>query len=204
MKTVSMSGSLRGNVGKKDAKKNRVEGKVPCVLYGGKEQLHFVVEEKAISTILFTPDTYLVEFVVDGKSYNAILQDVQYHPVSDVVLHADFLETVPGKAVKVSIPLVMTGTPKGVLRGGRLIKKVRKIKVKGLIEHIPDQIELDIAKLDIGSSIKASDIKLKNLEMLDPPSTLIVTVLSARAVVAETEEEEEKAEGTVGQEPAAE
>ncbi len=191
MKTVSMSGSLRGNVGKKDAKKNRVEGRVPCVLYGGKEQLHFVVDEKVISTILFTPETFVVEFTINEKLYKAILQDVQYHPVSDKVLHADFLEIIPGSPLKVSIPLVLTGTPKGVLRGGRLIKKFRKLRVKGLAEYIPDQIEFDISKLDILQTIKVSDIKIANLELVDPPNSLIATILSSRAVTTSGEEEEE-------------
>ncbi len=189
MKSVSMSGSLRGNVGKKDAKSQRTAGMIPCVIYGGKEQLHFTVSEKSLSTILFTPDVYVVDFDLDGKKCKAIIQDVQFHPVSDKVLHVDFLEVIPGKKVKVSIPLQLTGTPKGVLRGGKLTRKFRKLAVKGLVEDIPDQISLDISKLDILQTIKISDIQVPNLEMLDPAGALVATVLSSRAVVASADEE---------------
>jgi len=199
MKKVSMSGSLRGNVGKKDAKKARKEGLVPCVLYGGKEQLHFAIEEKAFKPVLFTPDVFLIKLEVDGKNFDVILQDVQYHPVTDSLLHADFLEVIPGKQVKVSVPVELTGTSKGVLRGGRLIKKFRKLLVKGLIEHLPEKIVVDISKLDIGDSIKISNLKLDNIEFLDPATAMVVTVRTARVVAATAEEEEEEAaEGEEG------
>ena len=197
MKTVSMSGSLRGNVGKKDAKKARKEGLVPCVLYGGKEQVHFVAEERAFKQILFTPDAYLVKLDIDGNKHDVILQDVQYHPVTDVLLHADFLEVIPGKPVKVSVPVALTGTSKGVLRGGRLVQKFRKLLVKGLVEHIPEKVEVNITKLDIGDAVKVSNLKVDNIEFLDPASAMVVTIRTARVVAAsaEEEEEEEAAEG---------
>jgi large subunit ribosomal protein L25 len=192
MKTVSMSGSLRGNVGKKDAKKARKDGMVPCVLYGGKDQLHFLVEEKAFKPVIFTPDAFLINLEVDGKTYDVILQDVQYHPVTDSILHADFMENVAGKAIKISIPILLVGVSKGVLRGGKLTQKFRKLMVKGLVENIPDQIEVDITKLEIGSAIKVSDIKVKNIELLDPPSAMVVTVRTARVLAAGAEDEEEE------------
>ncbi|MBE0661549.1 MAG: 50S ribosomal protein L25/general stress protein Ctc [Bacteroidales bacterium] len=193
MKTVSMSGSLRGNVGKKDAKKARKDGMVPCVLYGGKEQVHFTMTEKAFKPILFTPDAFLINLEVDGKKYDVILQDVQYHPVTDSVLHADFIEIMPGKTIKVSVPVNTVGVSKGVLRGGKLTKKFRKLLVKGLVENIPDSIDVDISKLDIGGSIKVSDVKVKNIDLLDPPSAMVVTVRTARVLALTPEEEEEEA-----------
>ncbi|MFN8135957.1 MAG: 50S ribosomal protein L25, partial [Bacteroidales bacterium] len=115
MKTVSMSGSLRANVGKKDAKMNRASGKVPCVIYGGKEELHFTLDNKDLETIIFTPYTFLVDLDIDGKKLTATLQDVQYHPVSDVTLHADFLQVTPGKPIIVSLPVRIEGNSPGVM-----------------------------------------------------------------------------------------
>jgi large subunit ribosomal protein L25 len=195
MKTVSMSGSLRGNVGKKDAKKARKEGLVPCVLYGGKEQVHFVMEEKAFKPVIFTPNAFLIKLEIEGKTHDVILQDVQYHPVTDSLLHADFLEVIPGKTIKIAVPLQLTGTSKGVLRGGRLIQKFRKLLLKGLVENIPEKVDVDITKIDIGQSIKVSDLKVENVEFLDPASALVVTVRTARVVAAVAEEEEEGEEG---------
>jgi large subunit ribosomal protein L25 len=186
MKKVSLSGSLRGNVGKKDAKAQRVAGRVPCVIYGGKNQIHFSVDETSFKPILYTPNSHLINVEVDGKEYLTILQDLQSHPVNDHILHADFLELSPGKPVIISIPIRVTGTSPGVLRGGKLIKKFRKLKVKALIEHLPDEIEVSISKLDLNQAVKVSDLKLENVEFLDVKSTVVLTVLSTRNVEAET------------------
>lgn len=200
MKSVSMSGSLRGNVGKKDAKKARKEGMVPCVLYGGKEQLHFIIEEKAFKPLLFTPDVFQIKLNVDGKISDVILQDVQYHPVTDSLLHADFLEVIPGKPVKVSVPVNLIGSSKGVLRGGRLIKKFRKLLVKGLVENIPEQIEVDISELDIGDAIKISDLNIDDIELMDPLGAMVVAVRTARVIVSEEEEAAAAAAAAEGEE----
>ncbi len=208
MKQVSLSGSLRENVGKKDAKKHRKEGNVPCVLYGGKEQTHFIVTELGFKKLVFTPDVYIVNLNIDGTEYKGILQDVQYHPVTDRVLHADFLEVVPGKPLIVGLPLIFEGTSPGVMVGGKMIKKMQKILVKGLIEDMPDYIFVDISKLEIGGSVKIKDIELDKLSTLDPPNSVIVRVKTARTIeevegVDEDEEGEEGEEGE-GEEGAAE
>jgi ribosomal protein L25, Ctc-form len=182
MKKVSISGSLRENVGKKDAKMNRNKGLVPCVLYGGKEQVHFAVEEKSFKKLIFTPNSYLVSLNINGKEYNATLQDAQYHPVTDSLLHVDFMELVPGKPIVISVPVAFEGTAVGVFKGGRLIKKFRKLKVKALAEHLPDEIKINIEKLDINDSIKISDIALENIELLEPPTAIVVGVRVTRAV----------------------
>lgn len=189
MKTVSLSGSPRGNVGKKDAKKARKEGMVPCVLYGGKEQIHFVMEEKAFKPILFTPDAYLIKLNIDGKTYETILRDVQYHPVTDSLLHADFYEITPGKPIKIAVPIKIVGISQGVLRGGKLIRKFHKFMVKGLVEHIPEHIEVDITPLDIADVFKISDLKVSNIEFLDPQSALVATVRTSRTLATPEEEE---------------
>ena len=145
MKSVSLSGSLRENVGKKDAKMHRKEFKVPCVLYGGKEQVHFVAEEKVLMKIMHTPVAHIFEVTVGGHKHSTIVQDVQYHPVSDRLLHADLLQILPGKPVTIGVPIVLTGTAPGVLRGGKLIKKMRKLAVRA-------GIDIDIAaKRSVGA-----------------------------------------------------
>lgn len=185
MKTVSMSGALRAHVGKKDAKKSRREGKVPCVLYGGKEQIKFVMDEKFFTKILFTDEVYLLKINIDSKEYDAVLQDIQYHPVTDKVLHADFLEILPGKKVTIAIPVKVEGVAPGVLSGGKLNKKLRKIKIKGLVEDLPDFVTVNINELNIGDSIKVKDVKNDKLEFLDMASSVIVSVKTARGATAE-------------------
>ena len=191
MKTVSMSGSLRENVGKKDARKVRLEGKVPCVLYGGTEQLHFSVPEKDFKNVIFTPEVCFIDLTIDGKEFKASLKDVQYHPVTDNILHVDFLEIIEGKTIIMSIPLVVTGSSTGVLRGGKLIRKLRRIKVKGLPHLIPDNITIDITDLDIGDSVKVSSLKSEGIEFLDSKNIELVAVKMTRAV-EETPAEEAK------------
>jgi len=182
MKTVSMSGSLRANVGKKDAKMNRADGKVPCVIYGGKEELHFTLEGKVLDTIIFTPYTFLIDLDIDGKKFTATLQDVQYHPVSDKTLHADFLQVTPGKPIIVSLPIRVEGNSPGVLRGGKLVKKFRKLRVKGLAEHMPEEIVINISKMEIEDSLRISDIKIPHIEILEVMGNLVIQVASTRAV----------------------
>jgi len=203
MKTVSMSGSLRENVGKKDAKKHRREGKIPCVLYGGKEQVPFVLKELDFDKLIFTPEVFLINLDIDGKSYVAILQDVQYHPVTDKVLHADFLEVNESKPIIIGLPVEFYGNVPGVIAGGRLIKKMRKLIVKGLINDMPDKIEVDMSNMHIGDNIKISDLAEDKLQFLDHPSAVVVLVKTARAIIdIEDEEEEEGEEGAEGAEGA--
>jgi large subunit ribosomal protein L25 len=194
MKQVSLSGSLRENVGKKDAKKNRREGNVLCVLYGGKDQVHFVMKKLEFDKLIFTRDSYLVNLDIDGKKYQAVLQDVQYHPVTDLVLHADFLLVVKGKPIITSIPVNFEGNVPGVMAGGRLVKKMYNIVVKGLIEDMPDFIKVDMSKLKIGQSIKINDLKLENLDCQADGNAVIVMVKTARSVVELDEEEGEEGE----------
>lgn len=199
MKKVSLSGSLRENVGKKDAKKHRREGNIPCVIYGGEKQIHFVANEIKFDKIIFTPEVYLITVAVDGKEYQTILQDVQYHPVTDKVLHADFLELTPGKAISIGIPVVLKGSSAGVIAGGQLIKKMHKVRLKGLVENLPEIVEVDITDLAIGGSIKIRDIEFENLSLLDPSNSVIVRVKMSRNIEEEKEEGEER-EGGEGEE----
>jgi large subunit ribosomal protein L25 len=185
MKSVSISGSPRENVGKKDAKKHRKEGLVPCVLYGGTEQVHFVTEEVSFKKLVFSPEAYTVKLNVGNKDYHAILQDIQYHPVNDKILHADFLEIFEDRPVTIHIPVKVTGVSEGVLKGGKLIQKLRKLKIKALPVYLPDDITVDISPLEIGDSIRVSDIKKENISFLDAPGAVIVGVRVTRVVVEE-------------------
>jgi large subunit ribosomal protein L25 len=186
MKVVSLSGSLRENVGKKDAKKHRKEGNVPCVMYGGKEQIHFVASDKAFRKLIFTPEVYIFNLDIAGKTYNTIIQEIQFHPVTDNILHIDFLEIQPEKQVVIGVPVKVTGTAPGVLKGGKLILKTRKLKISALMQFLPDDITVSIDPLDIGDSVKVSDLVQENISFMDPPNTVVVTVRTARVLVEET------------------
>ena len=182
MKSVSISGSLRENVGKKDAKNQRKNGLVPCVLYGGDKQLPLLVEEKSFKDLIYTPEVRYVELDLEGQNYKAIVQEAQFHPVTEKLLHVDFLEVIQGKPITIDIPLHITGNSLGVMRGGKLSKRVRKLKVKGLLDDIPENITVDISNLDILDTVKIEDIQLKNISIIDIPSKVVVAILSSRNV----------------------
>jgi len=197
MKTVSVSGSPRENVGKKDAKALRRKGLVPCVLYGGKEQVSFYVSEKAFLDVVYTPEACLISLNINGKVYSSILQDIQFHPVDESILHADFLEIQDNKPVKIEIPVKLTGNSPGVIKGGKLQLKLRKLKVKGIASTLPDAIEVSISSLDIGQSFRVGELSSDALEFLDPKTSVIVVVKSTRAAAtgtATTEQGEEASE----------
>ena len=192
MKTVSLSGSLRENVGKKDTKALRMAEMVPCVMYGsGEEQVHFATAEKNFKKILFTPETYIIEFDVNGKIYKTILQDIQYHPVTDRVLHADFLIVKEDQPITVTLPVALEGSAACVMRGGKLKKGVRKVKVCGLIKDLPDYIKVNISNVNINEAIKVKDLNIENVTPVTPGYTVIVAVNMARGAVVSTEETEE-------------
>ena len=185
MKSVSMSGSLRANVGKKDAKQLRNNGQVPCVLYGGEKQVSFSVDEKAFKPLVFTPEVHTVELDLDGQKFQAILQELQTHPVTDKIIHADFVQLIPGKAVTMNLPIKTVGNSAGVKAGGKLIKKLRKVSVRGPIEKMPENITVDIENLGIGQAILVRDLSYEGLTFLTSGNSTIVTVQVTRNVVEE-------------------
>ena len=185
MKTVSISGSPRANVGKTDANALRAKGHVPCVIYGNGIQTHFSADERAFKNIIFNPETNLVEVDVDGKKYRTILQEAQYHKINDRLIHADFLLVSDDKPVTVSLPVKTKGQAIGVKDGGRLVLKMRKVKVRGLVSKLPEFIELNIEQLAIGKSIAAGDIKIDGITVLHPSNISIVSVQTQRAAVEE-------------------
>ncbi len=196
MKTVSISGSLRKNVGKKDAKANRKQGKIPCVLYGGKEQIHFIIDEISFNKLIYTPEVFIIKININDKEYESIIQKMQFHPVSDKAIHVDFLEIIPNKPVIIKIPVKLEGNPVGIMKGGVLSFKIRKLNIKALKENLPENVVINIDKLDIGDSIRVSDIDIKDVRILDIHNAVIVGVRTARAVVEEKVSEEEGEETT--------
>jgi large subunit ribosomal protein L25 len=185
MKTVSISGSPRANVGKKDANALRNAKAVPCVLYGGKEQVHFSALFADFRDLLYTPHVNTVNIDIEGKKYHAIIQEAQYHKVNDSLLHVDFLEIVAGKPVTMNIPVKTTGVSPGVRAGGKLNKKLKTLKVKGLVEKMPDTIDIAIDSLEIGGSVRVGDIKIDGLTFLDAHNVTVVSVQVTRAVAAD-------------------
>lgn len=183
MKTVALTGELRPSLGTKDAKTLRNEGKVPCVLYGGGEQVHFFVYSPDFNALVYTPNTYKVQLTIEGKQYLAILQDMQFHPVNESILHADFLSVDENKSVVLSIPIKVSGNSPGVRAGGKLIQKIQRLKVRGSINKIPDFVEIAIDKLEIGQSVKVKELVIKDVEILDAPENAAVSVKITRNVV---------------------
>lgn len=205
MKKVSVSGSLRENVGKKDAKAIRRQGEVPCVLYGGEKQIAFSLPELAFKDIVYTPDSCIVILDIKGKKYNVVLQDAQFHPVTDKIIHCDFLQVFEDKPVKIDLPIEIKGNSPGVIKGGKLITKLRKLRVKGLMDALPARLTIDISKLEIGDSVKVGDLGVKEIEFLNPHNSVVVIVKSARAAMmapvdADEDEEGETVEGAEGAE----
>lgn len=185
MKTVSLSGSLRANVGKADANALRVKGHVPCVIYGAGEQIHFSTDARSFKDIIYTPETSIVEIDVDGKTYKTVLQESQFHKVTDKLIHADFLQIVDGKPVTVHLPVKTVGQSEGVKAGGKLALKMRKLKVRGLINKLPERIELNIENLLIGKSISVGDLNLDGIAILHPKNIAIVSVQTTRNIPVE-------------------
>lgn len=186
MKTVSLSGSLRANVGKTDAAALRAKGLVPCVIYGGGEQIHFSADARHFKNIIFTPETNLVDISLDGKNYKTVLQEAQYHRINDKLIHADFLLVSENKPITVKLPVKTVGQAEGVKAGGKLNLKMRKVKVKGLVSKLPEFIELNVEKLTIGKAISAGDINIDGITLLHPKNISLVSVDTTRVVVEET------------------
>ena len=189
MNSVSLSGSLRENVGKKDAKQLRANGLVPCVIYGNGEEVRFCTEAKSFKTILFTPETYIVDFTIDGKVYRTVLQDVQYHPLTDEVLHADFLQVTEEKPITVTLPVRTEGTSPGVMRGGKLKVRIPRLKVKGLIKDLPAFVMVNISELNVNQAIRVKDLTIENVTPLVAANNIVCDVKAKKSAIAEETEE---------------
>src|SRR5690349_8437417 len=182
MKSIAISGSPRENVGKRDAKELRYQGLVPAVLYGGKNQIHFSVSASDLKGLVYTPDVQFIDLEVAGVKAKAIIQDVDFHPLTDVPLHVDFLELNDSKPVVMEIPVKLTGTSPGVKTGGKLVQKLRKLRVKALPKDHLDFIEVSIEALEVGKSVKVAEINFPNLAILNTKEDTIVSVTTSRAL----------------------
>jgi large subunit ribosomal protein L25 len=182
MKTVEIIGYNRANLGKTESRDLRTQGSVPCVLYGGEEQIHFHTPAYLFKDLVYTPEAAFVKVNVEGREFNALLQDIQFHPVNEMILHADFLQLFEGKPVKMNVPVRTVGTSPGVMAGGKLIMKQRRLTVKALPKDMPDFISLDISGLELGKSARVSEVKAEGYEILNAPSTPIATVEIPRAL----------------------
>lgn len=207
MKSIEIKGKVRENVGKKEAKKLRKEDHIPCVLYGGKENFHFSVFNNDFKKLVYTPNVYLANLDIDGKKVNAILKDCQFHPVTDEIIHADFLEIFDDKPVVINIPIELYGTSIGIKEGGKLRQKRRTIKIKALPKDLPETIKIDITEFDIGFTLKVGGLSLKvgglsleNIEILDPHQSMIISIVSPRVAAKGMELDEDVKEGVEGEE----
>jgi large subunit ribosomal protein L25 len=181
MKTIAMFGNKSEGLGKALTKTVRNEGKVPCVLYGAKNHIHFSIYREDFKMLVYTPNTYRVQLDIDGTIYKAILQDMQFHPVNDTITHADFFEIDETQNVEIGIPVKFVGNSIGVRQGGKLVVKSQKLRVRALPKNLPDSIDINIETLEIGKSVKVSDIVVENMVLLDSPNNPIVTVKTTRA-----------------------
>ncbi|MCK5463048.1 MAG: 50S ribosomal protein L25/general stress protein Ctc [Bacteroidales bacterium] len=182
MKTLEIKGALRQDLGKKESKDLRKQELVPCVMYGGEKNLHFSAHENQFKKLVYTPDVYLVKLEVDGQAFDAVMQEIQFHPVSDSIIHIDFVQVFPDKKVTVNLPVRLTGSSVGLLEGGKLRQRRHYLKVNGLIKDMPDRLEIDLTDMNIGESIKIGDLVYDNLEILDPPRAMVVGVVSSRLI----------------------
>ena len=195
MKSITINGSKRESVGKKSTKALRNAGQVPCVLYGGEQPLHFSAEELSFKHLVYTPDVHTVEIKLEGgETVNAVLQDIQFHPVTDAILHIDFYQIFEDKEISMEIPVHTTGVARGVKNGGVLRFNLRRMRVKGLPGNLPDFIEADITSLKIGNKLYVTALKSDDYKIMHPDNTVVCQVRTSRNVIADTEDEEEGAE----------
>lgn len=182
MKSLEIIGFKRANLGKSDSNRLREESNVPCVLYGGNEQIHFYSPMILFRELVYSADVYAVDLNIEGEHHQAIMQDIQFHPVNEMLMHVDFLLLREGKEVKIDIPVKFVGVSPGVQMGGKLVTKLRKLKVKAMPENLPDYVDVDISELELGKSVKVNKLKAGNYTILSNPQSPIATVMIPRAL----------------------
>ncbi|WP_242157075.1 50S ribosomal protein L25/general stress protein Ctc [Aestuariivivens sediminis] len=198
MKSITINGSQRESVGKKATKALRNAGQIPCVLYGGDKPVHFSAPEIAFSKLVYTPNAHTVVIELsNGETYNAVIQDIQFHPVTDAILHIDFYQLFEDRPITLNIPVNLVGNSRGVKNGGVLRRNNRKLRIKALPANLPDFIEIDITPLKIGDKVYVRDLETEKYAFLHTDNTVVCQIKTARtAIIDEEEEEEEDAEAT--------
>lgn len=205
MKSITITGSKRESVGKKATKALRNAGEVPCVLYGGDEPVHFNAPELAFKNLVYTPDAHTATIDLGGETFMAILQDIQFHPVTDRILHVDFYQIFDGKEVSMTVPVHYEGSSPGVRNGGVLRKTYRSLRVRALPKNLPDNVIANIGKLKIGDKLAITEIEQGNWKYLSPEDTIVCQVRTSRNLIEDLEEEDEELEeGAEGTEAGAE
>lgn len=204
MKTIELKGSLRTEKGKKFAKSLRKKEQVPAILYGGDINLMFVVNERDLKEIVYTPHVHIVNINIDGKIYESIVKDVQFHPVSDKIIHMDFLHVFDDKKVTVSLPVILNGQAEGAKQGGKVLLVTRKLRACGFPQELPDALEIDINDLALGKSIMVGDLNFKGVQLVDLKSTVVTTCQLTRAARGQATEEAAPAAAAAAAAPAAE
>ncbi len=195
MKTYKVKAEKREETGKKVSNRLRKSGKVPCVLYGGKENVNFTALHKDFINMIYSPDVFLIEIDLDGKAHKGVVQEIQFHPVTDKILHIDFFEVFDDKPFIVNLPVTLTGSSIGIKNGGKLRVSRRYLKVKGLVKDMPDVLNIDITNIRIGETISVGDLSFKNLTLLDPSTAMIMGVVSSRVAAKGMMLEEVEGEG---------
>ena len=199
MKSITINGSKRESVGKKATKALRNAGQVPCVLYGGDQPVHFSAAELAFSKLVYTPNAHTVVIALGETTFNAVLQDIQFHPVTENILHIDFYQLFDDKEIAMDIPVVLTGSSVGVRAGGVLRRNRRKLRIKALPTNLPDNIVVDISKLKIGNKVYVSELENDGFKFLHTDNTVVCQIKQSRVSVdIEDDEDEEGAEGAEG------
>ena len=181
MKKIEIVGYQRANLGRTESQAIRAEGNVPCVLYGSGEQIHFNVPAILFRPLLFTPDVFDITLNIEGAEYRAILQETQFHPVNDSLIHADFLQ-VSDKPVKVAVPVRLVGNAPGVQKGGKLVTRIRKLRVRGAVDDIPEYIDVDVSNLDLGKVVRVGQIVVEGFTMLEEASNPVASIEIPRAL----------------------
>jgi len=196
MRSVSIEGKSREELGTKNAKQLRREGMVPCVIYGAGENIHFYTDSRNFKEILYTAEALLCVINIEGKEYKTVVRDSQFHPVSSTVEHVDFFQITDGKPFEVAVPINLVGNARGVRNGGKLKSSLRKVKVLGTEENMPGVIDLNVEELRIGQSMRVSDLNTEGYEVLGDPGRTLVAVKTSRNAVDEADEDGEEGEGT--------
>ena len=197
MKSIEIKGQLRKEIGKKATAALRKEDNVPCVIYGGKENVNFFAATPSFKKLVYTPHVYIVKLDIEGKNYTAIMKEIQFHPVTDKILHIDFTELSEDKSVVINIPVHITGSAIGVKKGGKLNLVKRYLRVKGVLAKLPDVLDVNVEDIEVGQSVKVGDLKYKNITILNGSREPVVSVLSSR-VTAKTEGEGAEGEVAAG------
>lgn len=207
MKSIELKGEVREKTGKKQSQAAREEGLVPCIMYGGDQIIHFLVEGRIIHKLTHTPEVYIFEVVINDVKHNAVIQDIQFHPVTDNILHVDFIEIFDDKEVTVKLPIKLVGNSIGIKNGGKLRIRRRNLKARALPQNLPETLDIDITEINIGESVKVQDLNFDNITLLDPPRAMVMGVVSSRISKSmlpteeETEAEEAAAEEDAEQTP---